>query len=317
MGGWRNVNYERLQTFIAVAEKNSFSEAAKKLFVTQPTITSQIKALEEELQTKLFERTTKTVKLTQSGEILLKYAKDIVQLSSLARKEILKIEEKIYGDLKIGCSLTIGEYILPHFLKRFKEKYPLIHMQAKISNSASIIHHIKDQVVHVGLIETSIHDKQIVMHPILEDELCLVTKVDYFPFPEKQISLDQIKNIPLIIRESGSGTREVVEQHLERAGVSFHDLNIVMEVGSTEAVKAVVESGLGASFISKTAIMKEKQLGLLTSYSIRNITFNRHFYLVFRKGQILSSTTELFMDELQKMTLALESNISANRLGVI
>ncbi|WP_296361704.1 selenium metabolism-associated LysR family transcriptional regulator [Virgibacillus sp.] len=317
MGGWRNVNYERLQTFIAVAEKNSFSEAAKKLFVTQPTITSQIKALEEELQTKLFERTTKTVKLTQSGEILLKYARNIVQLSNLARKEILKIEEKIYGDLKIGCSLTIGEYILPHFLKRFKEKYPLIHMQAKISNSTSIVHHIKDQVVHVGLIETPINDKHIVMHPILEDELCLVTKVDYFPFLEKQITLDQLKNIPLIIRENGSGTREVVEQYLKRAGVSFHDLNIVMELGSTEAIKAVVESGLGASFISKNAILKEKQLGLLTSYSIKNVAFNRHFYLVFRKGQILTSTTELFMDELRKMAIALEGNISTNRLGVV
>ncbi|WP_256200845.1 LysR family transcriptional regulator [Virgibacillus halodenitrificans] len=109
------MNYERLKTFIAVAEKKSFSEAARILFVTQPTITSQIKALEEELNTKLFERTTKKVKMTQSAKILLQHAKEIVRLSDLAKKEIQDIEETTYGELGIGCSFTIGEYILPSF----------------------------------------------------------------------------------------------------------------------------------------------------------------------------------------------------------
>ncbi|WP_255259579.1 LysR family transcriptional regulator [Lentibacillus sp. CBA3610] len=107
------MNYERLKTFIAVAEKNSFSEAAKILYVTQPTITSQIKSLEEELNTKLFERTTKKVEMTQSAKILLKYAREIVQMNDSARKEITDMESTTYGDLGMGCSLTIGEYILP------------------------------------------------------------------------------------------------------------------------------------------------------------------------------------------------------------
>ncbi len=304
------MNYERLITFIAVAEKKSFSEAAKKLFVTQPTITSQIKALEEELNTKLFERTTKKVKMTQSASILLKYAKDIIKLSDSAQKEILKIEESTHGELCIGCSLTIGEYILPEFLKTFKDKYPLIQMRVDISNSNKIVSDIKDQLIDVGLIETPIDDPHIMIEPILEDEMCLIAPPNYFSEMEMKISIDQLKNIPLIVREEGSGTRAVVNHYLQQAGIPIDELNIVMELGSTEAIKAVVESGLGVSIISKNAIKKEQKLQLLTAYAMKDISFYRYFYIAFRKEQILSSTTELFIHELRKMANKLELDVS-------
>lgn len=211
------MNYERLKTFIAVAEKKSFSEAARILFVTQPTITSQIKALEEELNTKLFERTTKKVKMTQSAKILLQHAKEIVRLSDLAKKEIQDIEETTYGELGIGCSFTIGEYILPSFLKKFKDLYPLIQMRMEISNSDRIVTHIKDQIIDVGLIETAMDDPRIMIEPFLEDELILITAPNYFD-NEDEITLEQLKNVPLITRERGSGTRAVVNQYLKQAG---------------------------------------------------------------------------------------------------
>lgn len=304
------MNYERLKTFIAVAEKKSFSDAAKILFVTQPTITSQIKALEEELNTKLFERTTKKVEMTQSAVILYQYAREIIQLSDAAQKEILKIEDKIHGDLSMGCSFTIGEYILPVYLKKFKDMYPLIQMSVDISNSNTIVTSLKDQLIDVGLIETLIDDPQIMVEPFLADELILIAAPNYFSNNEIKISMDQLKQTPLIVREKGSGTRAVVEQYLNQAGMSIDELNVVMELGSTEAIKAAVESGLGVSIISKNAILKEQQLQLLTAYPIQGISFYRYFYIVFRKGQVLKSTTEMFIDELRKMISKQEAIVS-------
>ncbi|MBM7599385.1 DNA-binding transcriptional LysR family regulator [Virgibacillus halotolerans] len=304
------MNYERLRTFMAVAEKKSFSEAGKILFVTQPTITSQIKALEEELHTKLFERTTKKVEMTQSAVILYKYAKEIIRLSDSAQKEILKIEDMIHGDLSMGCSLTIGEYILPKYLKQFKDMYPLIQMSVEISNSNNIITSIKDQFIDVGLIETPIDDPEIMVEPFLEDELILIASPNYFSNNEITISIEQLKRTPLIVREKGSGTRAVLEQYLNQAGMSIDRLNVVMELGSTEAIKAAVESGLGVSIVSKNAIIKEQQLKLLTAYPIKNISFYRYFYIAFRKEQVLKSTTELFIEELRKMTGKQEVSVS-------
>ncbi|GAB3055750.1 selenium metabolism-associated LysR family transcriptional regulator [Virgibacillus ainsalahensis] len=295
------MNYERLKTFIAVAEKSSFSEAAKILFVTQPTITSQIKALEKEMGTKLFERTTKKVEMTQSARILLKYAREIVQMNDAARKEITHMESQSYGDLRMGCSLTIGEYILPQFLKQFKETYPLIQLQVNIENSHSILESIKAQFIDIGLIERPIQDHQLCVEPFLKDELVLIAAPDYFSSDDSHITLEQVQESPLIFREEGSGTRSVVNDYLRKAELTRDDLQIVMELGSTEAIKAAVESGLGVSFISKNAIKKEQKLGLLKAYSITNLKMKRDFYIAYRKNHVLKSTTELFLDTLRSI----------------
>lgn len=292
------MNYERLKTFITVAEKSSFSEAAKRLFVTQPTITSQVKALENELDTKLFERTTKKVEMTQAAKVLLAYAKDIVQMNDAARKEISQMESLSYGDLRMGCSLTIGEYYLPAFLKRFNKAYPLIQIQVSIANSTQIMERIEDQVIDVGLIETRIEDDHIQMEPFLEDELVLIAPPDYLT-DGNTITLEQIQQTPIIFREEGSGTREVMRHYLQQTGLSEDDLNILMELGSTEAVKAVVESGLGVSFISKKAIQKEEKLGLLKAYTIKGLKLNRHFYIAYRRNHVLKTATERFLESLR------------------
>ncbi|ALX50158.1 selenium metabolism-associated LysR family transcriptional regulator [Lentibacillus amyloliquefaciens] len=309
------MNYERLKTFIAVAEKNSFSEAAKMLFVTQPTITSQIKSLEEELGTKLFERTTKKVEITQSAKILLKYAREIVQMNDYARKEIMEMESMTYGELGMGCSLTIGEYILPEFLKQFKEDYPLIQIQVKIANSHQVINLLKDQLIDVGLIETPIEDSQINLEPFLEDEIVLIAAPDYFTGDDVHISMEKVRQSPLIFREEGSGTRSAVNHYMKKAGLSNDDLQILMELGSTEAIKAVVESGLGVSFISKNAIKKEQKLGLLKAYSITDMALKRHFYIAHRKDHVLKSSTELFLETLQTIVKKKETSVSEQPAG--
>ncbi|MFD1705693.1 selenium metabolism-associated LysR family transcriptional regulator [Siminovitchia sediminis] len=304
------MDYERLKTFIAVAEKKSFSEAAKMLFVTQPTISAQIKALEEELGTKLFERTTKKVEMTQPASILLRYAKKIVHLSDSAQKEILVFEDNVYGDLKMGCSFTIGEYVLPEFLKLFKDDYPHIQMSVDITNSNNIVSNIKNQFIDVGLIETPIEDPQIAVEPFMGDELILIAAPGYFPDNEITISAGRLKNIPLIVREKGSGTRAVVNQYLNQAGMGDEELNIVMELGSTEAVKSAVVSKLGVSIISKSAIQKELKLKLLKAYPIKDISFFRHFYIAYRKNAVLKQAAELFVEQVKKTVVESKKGVS-------
>ncbi|WP_080873751.1 selenium metabolism-associated LysR family transcriptional regulator [Oceanobacillus timonensis] len=296
------MNYEKLKTFIVVAEKKSFSEAAKLLFVTQPAITAQIKALEEELSTKLFERTTKKVNLTQSGITLMNHAKEIVRLNDITRKEIMEIENTLHGELSIGCSFTIGEYIVPEFLKKFKDMYPLIQIKVDITNSNNILSEIKNQRVDVGLIEKPIDDTDIIVESFLEDELVLIASPLSFSSENLVISVDELKALPLIVREKGSGTRAVVNQYLNESGVKEEELNIVMELGSTEAVKAAVEAKLGVSITSKSAIKKEQKLNLLTAYKVKDMSFYRLFYTAYGKNQVLKSTAELFIEELYKMT---------------
>ncbi|MDC3414060.1 selenium metabolism-associated LysR family transcriptional regulator [Aquibacillus sp. 3ASR75-11] len=289
------MNYEKLKTFITVADKKSFSEAAKLLYLSQPTITSQVKALEEHLNTTLFERTTKQVQLTQAAQVLYRYAKEIIRLSEMAEKEIISMSDHVYGDLEIACSLTIGENVLPQILGAFREAYPLIKMSVDITNTTQILQKVKDHVLDLGLIEAPIEDPELYLEPFLEDELVLVATPHYFEKEKTMVTLEELKVLPLVLREKGSGTRTVMNQHLINSGLNPSNLNVVLELGSTEAVKSAVESELGLSIISKSAIKKELQLGLIKTYQIQDIFFTRNFYIVYHREAVLKSTVDVFL----------------------
>jgi DNA-binding transcriptional LysR family regulator len=293
------LNYEQLKTFLSVADKKNFSETARVLHLSQPTVTSQIKSLEKKLNTTLFERTTKHVELTPSAKILYRYAKEIVKLSELAENEILSISTTIQGRLTIACSLTIGEYILPQALGKFKENFPHIQMNVDITNTHQILSRIKDHVLDIGLIEAPVEDPELVLEPFMEDELVLIAKPDFFEQETATINPEELIALPLILREEGSGTRTVMESHLIHAGLNPTDLNLVLELGSTESIKSAVESGLGVSIISKTAIKKELQLKLLKIYPIENMLLNRHFYIVYHRDTVLKPTVIAFLQSIK------------------
>ncbi|WP_059104289.1 selenium metabolism-associated LysR family transcriptional regulator [Alkalihalobacillus shacheensis] len=293
------MNYEHLKTFVSVAERKSFSETAKKLYLSQPTITSQIKSLEKSLSTTLFERTTKQVELTPAAKILYRYATKIINLSEEAEKEIANLLGKVHGDLFIPCSLTIGENILPNLLKTFTEKYPLIELSAAIVNSTQILNMINDNVADIGLIEAPLESPGLVLEPFMEDELIIIAKNGFFDGGKMELGLDDLVKTPMIVREKDSGTRAVMNQYLTESGISTDDLNVILELGSTEGIKSAVESGLGISIISKNSIYKELKLGVLKTYKIPNVFFSRHFYVVYKRGAILKSPSEKFLELLR------------------
>lgn len=290
------MNLEHLKTFICVVEKKSFSETARALHLAQPTVTAQIKALESHLNVTLFERNTKKVEPTPIALVLYRYAKEIIKLCEEAENEMLNMAQTVTGHLVISCSLTIGENILAPILRQFTHRYPHIHLQAEITNTSQILAKIHDYQLDIGLIEAEVEDPDLILEPFMEDELVVIASPTYFEAKKTSLTLEELKGLPLILREKGSGTRSVMEQHLIKAGLNPLDLNIYLELGSTEAVKSAVEEGLGISIISKTSINKEIQLESLKVYRVENITFSRHFYTVYHRDTVLKPQVEAFLN---------------------
>lgn len=296
------MNEHQLLVFMTVAEKSSFSETARILHMAQSTVTAQIKALESELDAQLFFRTTKHVELTEAGRILYRYGHDILYAIDKAKKEIDSLKNTVTGLLKIAASLTIGEYVLPRILGRMKQKFPHIQLSMHIMNTEHIIEHVRDRLSDVGLVEGLVEADDLNLQPFQMDELVLIAAPEFeHPSLSKAdgtASHDVLRDTPLILREKGSGTRQVLEQRLQQQGLDRSQLHPFLELGSTEAVKGAVAENLGISVISASVIEKELALQQLCAYSLRDLDLKRYYYTVTLKGRVLPRPVDAFIQEI-------------------
>lgn len=296
------MNLEHLKVFYTAAMKKNFSETAKILHLSQPTVSIQIKQLEMSLNVKLFERTTKKIELTPSGELLFKYASKIFPLINQTEKEIALLSESIHGDLKIGASLTIGEHVIPYLLGEYINKFPKVNIKMKILNSEQIIRKLENKEIDLGFIESTISYPDFTQKPFLEDELVIIASPMYSNIlinNNDKISPNDLFSLPIILREPGSGTRQVVEEHLQKNNLNPELLNLILELENTESIKSAVESGVGISIISKSAIKKELELNTLRAITIEGINLSRCFYMVFSHN-MLNLPSESFMSLIYK-----------------
>lgn len=245
-----------------VAVKKNFSETAKALHMSQPSVSLQIRQLEDSLSTQLFNRTTKKVYLTPSGELLFKSAKIILKQINDTKKELQHLSESIQVNLIIGASLTIGEYILPYLFGNFKQKYPNVNIVLKIYNSQQIVEKLYDGEINLGFIESMISYPEFVQDTFLEDELIIISS----GHTSADISIEDLSKMPFILREEGSGTRQVIEETLRKNNLNPTKLIVVLELENTESIKSAVESGMGISILSKVAVQKELSLKTLKDY---------------------------------------------------
>ncbi|GAA0372360.1 selenium metabolism-associated LysR family transcriptional regulator [Bacillus horti] len=293
------MNIEHLKVFTTAATQKSFSDTAKLLHVSQPTVSMQIQQLEAMFQVKLFERTTKKVELTESGKILFHYAQQILQLLNKAEKDLAQLTSSVHGSLHIGASLTTGEYVIPTLLGDFKKAYPNVSLLVELFNSNEIIKKLTNGAIDIGFIEAPISHPDLVFHPFMEDELVVITssKDPKLISAEKDsISVTELFQLPFIIREEGSGTRKVMEDSFSQHKLPLDKLNIILELASTESIKSMVESGAGISVISKAAIKKELMLGSLRTVPIQGVSFKRSFSMVHGPTSTHSSATEAFLN---------------------
>ena len=271
----------RLKVFRAVAQHLNFRKAADQLFLTQPAVTLQIQALENELGVRLFDRTGGKVSLTPQGKILLNHANKLASIAAQAERELGTTQGTVSGELSLGVSTTIAQYVLPKLLGAFLAEHPQVQFSLRSGNTAEIVQLLLDGKVSAGLIEGPAQERGVHTEPFMDDELVLIAPRD---FESARISRAQLQRLPLLMREQGSGSRRVVETALNKAGLKSKSFQKVMDLDSTEAIKSAVEAGLGVGFVSRWAISKELELGTLQVVAVGDLRITRHFTIITRTG---------------------------------
>lgn len=287
---------DSLKIFVAVIEQKSFSKAAEKLFVSQPSISIQVRNLENELGIRLVHRSSKYVQLTPAGEILFPRAKKILQLYDEAQQEIERLQNVVTGNLHIGASFTIGEYILPRLTAEFVSQYPNVEIEVSIANTEDIKNTLRGHL-DLGLIEAPIDDSDIEYEPFMEDEMVLVVPNTHPLAKQRHLgSLQELEEQIWILREQGSGTRAFMDHF-------FQDWNLKLRrsfvFGSSQGVKEAVIAGLGIALLSRFVVQKELQNKELTEVRIRGKRLLRTLYWIKLKENPLTRSMEAFIEKLK------------------
>jgi DNA-binding transcriptional LysR family regulator len=270
----------RLKVFRTVADNLNFRQAAEALYLTQPAVTLQIRALEEELGVPLFDRTKNRVALTEAGRILLKHAKKVEALTAVARHELARLVGEEEGDLSAGASTTIAMYLLPRLIGEFRKSNPKIRLCLLGANTEKIVSGVLDGTLAIGLIEGPSLHRDIGEEPFVADEIVVVVPSKH-EWVGQHVEMQQLCKAPLILREKGSGTRRVVEAALKAGGIQLKHISVIMELDSTEAIKSAVEAGFGVGFVSRRAIQKEVKLDTLREVPITNLASQRIFSIIY------------------------------------
>jgi DNA-binding transcriptional LysR family regulator len=270
----------RLKVFRVVATHLNFSRAAEELLLTQPAVTQQIKALEDEYGVPLFDRSGGRITLTPGGLALLPFAEQLKALSDEAYAAVAAATGKHGGQLALGASQTIGQYLLPNLVAGFLRENPRVSITAASGNSDAMLEALVARRIQLALIEGPALRKDIHVEPFMEDQMVLVVPASH-EWADHEIDISLLKEAPLLMREFGSGSRRVVENALAKAGLKKKDVTVRMELDSTEGLLSAVEAGLGVTFVSRWAVRNQLSLGTLKLARVRNLKLSRMFSLAY------------------------------------
>ncbi|AFQ42509.1 LysR family transcriptional regulator [Desulfosporosinus meridiei] len=285
-----------LRIFVTIVENKHSSLAAEELYLTHPDVNSQIQSLEEELGSKLIDNTSKHLTLTQSGEIYYGYAKQILLLQDKAKQEIKQLSNVVTGDLRVGASYTIGEYILPSVVAEFAARYPKVEIDTAIANTQEIIHAVQENYLDIALVEGEVDNSDIMIRPIMEDEIILVVPNQHPLARLPIVTSEHLQDQVWILRESGSGTRAFSDKLIKEWGIEVRKTYVF---GSGQAVKQAVTAGLGIALVSRCIVKKELNAKELKSIRIKGKRLTRSFYLIGSKDQeTASEAIKAFMEHL-------------------
>jgi len=284
----------RLQVFHAVAKHLSFTKAADALFMTQPAVTFQIRQLEEHFNTRLFDRVQGRITLTPAGQLALEYAERILALSAELDIRMKERGGQVAGPLLIGASTTIAEFLLPQVLGGFKARNPAVVPRLFVANSEAVQARIVERTLDLGFIEGDSHLPSLVTDVCCDDELQVVCAPSHPLAKLKSVAPKTLTEHAYVSREPGSGTREVIDNYLQKAGVAPDSMQLVMELGSPEALKGVAATGLGFAIMSRATIAKEIRLGILASVAL-SPRLNRHLAVVYAKERFHSRLVNAFV----------------------
>lgn len=276
----------RLEAFQAVARHRSFTRAALELHLSQSAVSQQIAALELELGGPLFDRSQRRVRLTPAGAALLDRVDGILAGLAQARRAVAAARGAVEGDLRVSASRTVGTYLLPGPLAELGRRHPALRLRVTISNSERVVAALVAGEADVAFVEDEVERAGLDVEPLLEDELLVVAPAGHRLARGGEIALADLAAEPLILREPGSGTRRVAEQHLRAAGLAPEELRVAAELSEIEAIKASVEAGLGLSILSRATLAKELALGSLVTRPVAGLAIRRKVAAVTVTGAI-------------------------------
>ena len=290
------ININSFHLFCLVVEEGSISRAAKKCYISQPAVTRHIHQLEDFYGVLLFERTKGALKISKAGEVLYPYAKAIVDGFRRSEEAVKQFSGQAEVHLRIGATLTIGEYMLPKLLGQFKQRHPDIHLTLEIGNTPHMLDALMNGQIHLALIEGAFkRSKNLSVRKFAEDELVLVCSTTHPWRDREEISVHELLEEQMIWREERSGTRKIVERALAPYQAKG-DIENAMEMGSTQAIKSAVEANLGVSILPKMAVEREIRSGLLHIVNIPELPLKRDLHLVQKRQRFPHAGVDMIVD---------------------
>jgi DNA-binding transcriptional LysR family regulator len=281
----------QLRTFLAVLEHEGFSRAAAALKLTQPTVSFHIKSLEESLGVRLLDRSGGKVRATPAGETLARYAGQIDALCAEAIVKIRRNEDVEGGHLQIAASTIPGEYLLPPLLGEYRRRHPMVRIRMRVSDSEAALASLLSSESEVAFVGSKSADRRLVFVPFADDAIVLVGPKPNPFAPKGSLSSAALAATPLILRETGSGTRRSLGAFAEKRALTG-----AVEMGSTEAVKRAVKQGMGLGFVGLAAVAEELAAGTLGLVKVPGLPVRRSFYSARLKGATLSAAARTFLD---------------------
>jgi DNA-binding transcriptional LysR family regulator len=289
--------YEELKTFVTLADVKNFTKTAELLLMSQPSVSLHIKNLEKEFQTKLFQRSPKYLKITPTGEILYKRARQMITIYEQTRQDILEHHNSVKGELKIGASFTIGEYILPSLLHDLQTNYPELELHVVIGNTEEIVHYVKLFQVDVGLIEGQTNEKEVSVNAFMQDQLFVVSSINHELARKKEVTMADLQDQKWVTREIGSGTGQYLSHVIRSNGLKVKSL---LTISSNQGIKETLMNGLGLSLLSYSVIERDVEHGNLSIIKLKNHSFTRTLSYIFSPIMQDKRNVKIFLDMLNQ-----------------
>jgi DNA-binding transcriptional LysR family regulator len=301
---FKGITIQQMETLVALAEQGSFTRAAQSLFLSQPSLTKQMRNLEEIVGARLVNRKNTGVSLTPEGIVLYDYARKVFRLRDETREKISRFNEPVSGSIYLSASTIPATYILPRLLSEFRKSHPGIHVHLGMNDSDRTNQIILNNEAEIGFVGKEFPNRKLAVKALWKDRLVLAVPAGHPWAKRPALSIGDMGKEPFIIRERGSGTRQAIEQCLQKQpGKSLLQFNIVCEMGSSEAVKEAIIAGLGVSIISIHAIARELRQGILAVVSVRDCIPERHFHVIHKKQFPLTNFHRLFLEMAHRYTL--------------
>jgi len=285
-----------LDTFVRVADCNSFTVAAGQLGLTQAAVSQRIQALEKALDTSLFHRRKGRIEISASGESLYKFAQKILQLHRDAIANITGQRSTSAVELMLSCSSIPGQHILPELLTSFRQAHADVRVRASITDSQSVLEEMEKGKTHLGIVGMRADSPNLQFESLTKDELVVLVPTNHCLAARKSVDVKEILKHPFVVREPGSGSRRCLEEALQRLHYEMADLNVALELGNNEAIKQAVLQGVGITVLSGRSAERELKSGELVRLNVRKLTLAREIFFVTAVGRILPTAAQLFRE---------------------